>query len=447
MRSEGKWVNIEALTVGCQQKSVDEIRDMLDANKKTKVPFVTVANFLTVMRNDEKYASIHYNEIATRAEIHGMNNGKIEIRPWEDADEANSRAYIEDTYSMYSTSKHEDALRILFAERKYNPIINIVDDLKWDGTERCHDFLHRWAMVDDNEYTREVSRLIFAGGIHRLYSPGTKFDCVPILIGLKQGEGKSTLIRWLALNDSYYGEINLMEGQQAIEQLQGKWICEISELLALTKTREQEAAKAYITRQSDMYRKPFDRNASELPRRCIAIGSTNVDSFLSDKSGNRRYFPVKVHSDGYDLHDHEEECREYIAQCWAEARDKYRAGTMPNYPDRALIKQYREAQEDAMQDDWRVGAIQNFLESKMPGDLTCIREICHEALSPNKDFPRDPSPIESKDIGLIMNKQPDWEKVGSRKVGDYGKQKAWKKIRTEQAEHEAKDYQNLELPF
>ena len=37
------------------------------------------------------------------------------------------------------------------------------------------------------------------------------------------------------------------ELRQAIEQLRGKWICEISELLALTKNKEQEAAKAYIT--------------------------------------------------------------------------------------------------------------------------------------------------------------------------------------------------------
>ena len=80
-------------------------------------------------------------------------------------------------------------------------------------------------------------------GIHRLYAPGTKFDDVPILIGTKQGEGKSSLIRFLAIHDQYYGEVTLMDGQQAIEQLRGKWICEISELLALTKSKEQEAAK------------------------------------------------------------------------------------------------------------------------------------------------------------------------------------------------------------
>jgi hypothetical protein len=90
---------------------------------------------------------------------------------------------------------------------------------------------------------------------------------------------------------------------------------------------------------------------------------------------------------------------------------------------------YRQAQEDAMQDDWRVGAIVAFLEKKSVGDRTCIRELCHQALSPNPDFPRDPGLIESKDIGMIMNRLPGWKRVnGSVQVGKYGKQRAWEKI-------------------
>jgi predicted P-loop ATPase len=302
-----------------------------------------------------------------------------------------------------------------------------VDSINWDGEPRCEHFLHEWAKVEDSPYSREVSRLIFAGGIHRLYAPGTKFDDVPILIGTKQGEGKSSLIRFLAIHDQYYGEVNMMEGQQAIEQLRGKWICEISELLALTKSKEQEAAKAYITRQVDTYRKPWDKNPSDLPRRCIMIGTTNSDAPLTDKTGNRRYYPVEVHCNGYDLFDHEQECRDYILQCWAEARELYKRGRMPNYADRKLTAQYREAQENATQDDWRVGAIAAFLERKNAGELTCVREVAHRALSPNPDFPKEPSLVESKDIGAIITRLPGWEKVGNKRIGIYGVQRCWMK--------------------
>lgn len=379
------------------------------------------------MENDRRYAGVRYNELSGRGEIHSTERGKLTISPWTDADEAQSMRYIESAFGLYSKDKHAAALRILFDERRYNPIIDIVDGIVWDGTERCEHFLPRWALVEDSPYTREVSRLMFAGGIHRLYHPGTKFDDVPILIGTKQGEGKSSLIRFLAINDAYYGEINAVDGQPAIEQLQGKWICEISELLALTKNKDQEAVKAYITRSVDSYRKPWDKNVSDLPRRCMFIGTSNDSNPLVDKTGNRRYYPVEVHSDGYDVYDHEDEIREYILQCWAEARDKMRKDEMPNYADRALVKLYREAQENAMQDDWRVGAITAFLDRKDPGEYTCVREVCHMALSPNPDFPKDPTLAESKDIGRILNKLPDWERVGVRRVGAFGKQQSWRK--------------------
>lgn len=411
-----------------RQMLPSELAQGLDHGGKNNAILPTIHNFTTIMLQDIHYSGVRYNEVADRPEIHFIGPDGPEIRPWNDADEAASRNHIETEYHLYSRDKHADALRILFDTRRYNPITDIVDDLVWDGEERCEHFLSKWAKVEDTAYTREVSRLIFAGGIHRLYHPGTKFDDVPILIGIKQGEGKSSLIRFLAINDSWYGEINVMEGQPSIEQLKGKWICEIGELLALTKTKEQEAAKAYITRQVDSYRKPWDKNVTELPRRCVMIGSTNRSDPLTDKTGNRRYYPVEIHSSGYDVFDHEQEIRDYILQCWAEARDKMKKGQMPNYADRKLVDAYREAQENAMQDDWRVGAVIDYLDKKLPGEVVCVREIAHRALSPNPDLPKDPTLVEARDIGTILNKRPDWERCKNpRRCGAYGTQRCWVK--------------------
>ena len=380
------------------------------------------------MAHDAAYSGIRYNELLQNAEIHEVKGAEPSVQPWSDAAEAWSLGYIEHNYGIYSKDKHMAALRLLFKERGYNPIIDIVDHITWDGENRCEHFLRTWAKADDTPYSREVSRLIFAGGIHRLYHPGVKFDDVPILIGTKQGEGKTSLIRFLAINDAWYGEINIMEGQPAIEQLRGKWVCEINELLALTKAKEQEAAKAYITRQVDSYRKPWDRNVSDFPRRCIMIGSTNRSDPLTDKTGNRRYYPVEVHSNGYEVFSHEQEIRDYIMQCWAEAKVRMDRGEMPNYADQSLTEDYRAAQEAATQDDWRVGAIQAYLDKKIPGEAVCIREIAHRALSVNPDLPKDPTLAESKDIGMIIDKLPEWERSPTKRTcGSYGRQRCWVK--------------------
>ena len=101
-----------------------------------------------------------------------------------------------------------------------------------------------------------------------------------------------------------------------------------------------------------------------------------------------------------------------------------------------------------MQDDWRVGAIIQYLESKAPGEYTCVRELCHKALSPNPDFPRDPGFAESKDIGMIMNKLPDWESAGRHRIEGYGQQRSWKKKESaKQAPIDLENLKNIELPF
>ena len=394
-------------------------------NKDDK-PKCVISNFLAVMKQDPYYANIKYNEVRGKAEVHVIKDGKLDIVPWSDADEAQSMNYIEGTYGLYSKDKHTSALRILFNERTYNPIREIVDGIKWDGEPRCRHFLSKWGKVEDTPYTQEVSRLIFAGGIHRLYEPGCKFEDVPILMG-DQGCGKSTLIRFLAINDDYFGELKVMEGQQAIEDLSGKWVMEIPEMSAFTKAKDQEAIKAFVSRQRDSYRKPYDRNTTELYRRCFFLASSNDRSPLVDKTGNRRWYPVELKSNGYEVFDHEQEIREYIMQCWAEAREKLHDKEMQPFADRALTEYFLKAQENAMQDDWRTGAVADFLDRKLPGELTCVREVCHRALSPNPDFPKEPTLVESKDIGKIIDRLKEWERVGVRKIGNYGKQACWRK--------------------
>ena len=99
-----------------------------------------------------------------------------------------------------------------------------------------------------------------------------------------------------------------------------------------------------------------------------------------------------------------------------------------------------------MQDDWRVGAISAFLEMKSKGERTCVRELCHRALSPNPDFPRDPGLIESKDIGMIMNRMTDWKRIGPVNFAKYGKQRAWEKIESTALSVTQEDDPD-ELPF
>ncbi len=386
-------------------------------------PAKTIENFILILRMDDYFKDLRFNLLSNTMVIKARQG----VKPWSDEDDARAREYIEKKYFLYHPQKLEDALRIVAQEKSYHPVKDIIERVQWDGVDRIPTFLSKWMKADDTPYTREVSRLIFAGGIHRLYRPGCKFDDVPVLIGTKQGEGKSSFIRWIALRDEFFVEITEIEGQKGIEIIEGKWICEVAELLALTKAKEVEAVKSYITKQSDKYRRPFERRTSETARQCIFIGTTNKEQFLTDKTGNRRFYPVKCRSDGYDLFNHKEECQADILQCWRQAKAMFDEGTMAPMASYVLQSEIRRKQAEAVEDDWREGVIEGYLEDK---DITSVIEIWEEAFG--YQFQK-PSKKESNEIAQIMQSMNGWTKINkAQRRGKHGPQKVWVRETAEQ---------------
>ena len=382
----------------------------------------TIDNFYRLMTNH--YGdNLRLNEMTGKPEF--RRNG--EWREWTDTEESRMRSYFESTYSMYSQNKMTDALLIYFNSHKVNPLLDILNSLVWDGKPRVEHFLHDVMKCDDNEYTRECSRLIFAGGIHRAYRPGCKFDDMIVLIG-DQGTGKSTITRWLNIDEQFYQEIKTINGKEGIEAIRGVWIGEVSELMAMTRVKEAEAVKAYITSQKDSYRPPYQKNVQTIPRRCVFIGTTNNPQFLTDKTGNRRFYPVKVHSDGYKLLDNEEPVRAYIRQAWAEAVQLYRENNLQPFAKKEVLEQIRAAQEAAMEDDWRIGAIEQFLEDnkKLPNSTTSVIELWHRAL--NEPDESKPGRSDSIAITQILMNIPGWVKCSNMISTPWGRQKGYKKV-------------------
>ena len=383
----------------------------------------TIDNFHRLITN-------HYGDRLRLNEMTGKPEYKDPVRhiwrEWTDTEESRMRAYFERTYSMYSQNKLQDALLIYFNGHKVNPLLDIMNSLVWDGKPRVEQFLHDVMKADDSDYIRECSRLIFAGGVHRAYNPGCKFDDMIVLIG-GQGAGKSTIVRWLNIDDQFYQEIKTISGKEGIEAIRGVWIGEVSELMAMTRVKEAEAVKAYITSQKDSYRPPYQKNVQTIPRRCVFIGTTNNPQFLTDKTGNRRFYPVICKSDGYKLLDNEKGVREYITQAWAEAVYKFREGDLQPFAKKEILDQIREAQEEAMEDDWRIGAIEQYLEDtkKNPNSTVTVIELWHNAL--NEPAESKPSRADSIAITQIITNIPGWVRCNSKIQTVWGRQKAFKK--------------------
>lgn len=144
--------------------------------------------------------------------------------------------------------------------------------------------------VGDVAYVQAVASKTLIAAVARAVEPGAQVDTMLVLIG-EQGIGKTSALRTLgSVIDGGYTELLSMSDKDSILGMHKSVIVEVSEMRALRSTHE-EMAKAFWSRRWDRLRAPYAREAEEMKRRMVFIGTTNDDDFLSDRA-NRRYWPV-----------------------------------------------------------------------------------------------------------------------------------------------------------
>ena len=385
----------------------------IDFDYKTMKPVRSIDNYLRILRGDSHFSNLYFNEQS--GYIEKTDGGEFDV--FSDADQSEALHYIEVNYDGLCDLKlFPKAFDTFIIERHRNPLKEYIESIKWDGIDRIsyilENFLHP---TDDERLVREVSRLIFAGGIHRLYEPGCKFDCVPVLIG-KQGTGKSTFIRWLNPFERYFNEIRTIEGKEGIENLQGGFVCEMVELLATKRAKDVEKVKSFITTQNDKYRMPYDRYTSFHPRRTIIVGSTNNEQFLTDATGNRRFLPIHVNVERLEFTSREKEFKEYVAQCWAEALAKKDTDFMSTYPSNEINEVLEIAQREVMEQDDMQPYIEEYLKDK---EYTCSLQIQTEVFHIYKEdvAKGNKSNLQNR-IVKILRSLPYMQSLGSKKYFD-----------------------------
>jgi predicted P-loop ATPase len=185
------------------------------------------------------------------------------------------------------------AITVVAKANAFHPVKEYLLALSWDGKPRLDTWLKRYLGADMEEpYLSEVSRKTLVAAVARILQPGVKFDHMLVLEGA-QGIGKSTAIADLA-GGYFLGSLPNIRDKDAMIALQGAWFVEISELATLRRV-DSESYKAFFSASIDSFRAPYGRSNEECPRQCIFIGTTNHTDYLSDNTGNRRFWPVQTH--------------------------------------------------------------------------------------------------------------------------------------------------------
>lgn len=417
-------------------------RPTKDGNETT---IQSIENCCMVLRMDERLAGkIKYNDLSYSPFIYGelpWTDGD-NYREWNNFDDSNLKCYIEDTYNLTSMDKIMEALNIVVGENRFNPVVDYLEQLQWDGKEHIKNLLSDYLGVEKNEYSETAMKLFMLGAISRAYQPGCKFDYMPVLVG-EQGVGKSTFFKILAGNDAWYNDnFNNIEGDKACEKLRGMWIVELAELLATKKAKEVESIKAFITSTVDSYRQPYSRRTEQRPRVCVFAGTTNNSHFMTDRTGNRRYLPLVVRKQYVkkSLFDNPKEVQEEFKQAWAEALHIYKTEKPRLIFPKHLEDMVIENQKRFAEEDVRVGIIQSYLDDlKLSCEKICVMQLWESALGNEGKLCERRISNEIHDI--LEHGITGWQRVKNNSGGrcrtqKYGVQVCYERIKNVTSENE-----------
>jgi len=289
--------------------------------------------------------------------------------PWDDSFGRLLNDHVLRLLRMFFVQQHQgvdyqpgadhlfNALAGIAYTHKFNPVLEYLESLTWDGTKRVERLFSDYFQCGDDAYTRAISVAFAVGAVRRMRKPGSKFDTMPVLKGA-QGVGKSSGLKALFgaewVNDTDLGNLR---DKDAPLKLRGKWLHEFAEIESLTRA-ETGQLKAFISSATDRQRDPYGKIAEDQPRRCVFAATVNEGGYLKDSTGSRRFWPLDV-TGRIDV--------ARIAadrdQLWAEAAALEAQGTSDVLPER-LWATAAERQADQTSDDPWGDALADFLERR-----------------------------------------------------------------------------------
>jgi hypothetical protein len=245
-----------------------------------------------------------------------------------------------------------------------HPIRAYLDGLVWDGTPRLDRWLTTYLgaadtcpkLADDGtpvldhngqpvmleHVNGSIGRWWMLQGVARVKQPGCKADYTLVLEG-PQGAKKSGVFEVLG-GEWYSATMGSLQTKESAENLNGVWLMELAELDAIrgsTRTKVKE----FLTKRWDRYRPAYGRTIETFKRQCVFAASTNEENYLSDDTGNRRFWPVRVGNINLAALTRDRD------QLWAEALVRYEDGAHWWPSEGGDERDLAELQEDRFAED------------------------------------------------------------------------------------------------
>jgi predicted P-loop ATPase len=339
-------------------------------------------NILIALRTAPELAGlVQFNEFSLETELTRQapwHSGTVTC--WSESDDTQLTAWLQAAgIKVRSRGAVADCVAVVARERAYHPVRNYLQALQWDGEKRLQIWLAEYLnAIAPPDYLAPVGTRFLISAVARIMEPGCQADHVLVLEGA-QGIGKTSAARALAKRPEWFaGNLPDIHSKDAALQLAGRWIVEIAELKAI-RNSQVEATKTFITETRDTFRPPYGRRTAQFPRQCVFVATTNESEYLRDRSGNRRYWPVRCTK--VDVAGLTRDCD----QLYAEAVHLYRTGVAWHLTADeirlALTEQQERVHITELEQD-----VHAYLKT-VAGDEVTVREVLRLGLYLEPDMP------------------------------------------------------------
>lgn len=199
-----------------------------------------------------------------------------------------------------------DLLPALFAEKATNPVLDWIEGKAWDKKDRLQTLADTLTVADGDRHYRDVALFTWlvqcvaaADGARRTPNKDAlpKYELAFILQG---GQGVKKTSWFKRLVPKQLGAY-IVDGahldpadKETVRTCISSWICELGELDSTFRRADISRLKAFLSKQNDTLRLPYDRAESQFRRHTSFCGSVNPEQFLNDSTGSRRFLPLQV---------------------------------------------------------------------------------------------------------------------------------------------------------
>ena len=178
----------------------------------------------------------------------------------------------------------------------YHPIVEAITKTPWDGVPRLDTFIKTLKTENDELSYLLIKRWMISAIAAAFTERGFSAHGILVLVG-EQSLGKTAWLKRLdPLNCEAVREGGFLDptNKDCLITFASYWIVELGELDGTLRKTDIARLKSHITSDVDIVRRPYGRKDSRFARRTVYSASVNDSRFLTDITGNRRFWTIPV---------------------------------------------------------------------------------------------------------------------------------------------------------